>query len=381
MTENQTPAREITVLDIFKIINKKIKIIALITLVALILGAAGGAALAIISNATYGTQAEFYIYSEGANSYILSLLRSDSFAERLLLDENGLPSDKKGTEAYQKALAAKEATDKIIEEIEELEKQIKLYPTELSNLQRESNDTQAKYTEVYNHLVLYKNALKDTVFDTDAHNATIAQLEKDLAAANTAKNAAKSAYDAKLIESQKADTKLLELQEELTKLNSSKRAAFDIALSDFRKNKDNIAKIQTIKKSVTFNYENTSKDDKLIESQSHLYVNIAVKFDQQLAQELLDSISQKLPSFVEESVIAEGEERETECVFMSVFGSVESVDYKSPIVTSVKFGGIAAVAAFVLSCFVVLVIDIVKGSAKPKEQKQDEQSALEEAKD
>ena len=78
--------------------KNKIKLIAIITLAALVLGAAGGAALAIISNATYGTQAEFYIYSESANGYILSLLRSDSFAERLLLDENGLPSNKKGSQ-------------------------------------------------------------------------------------------------------------------------------------------------------------------------------------------------------------------------------------------------------------------------------------------
>ena len=117
MVENQMPQNEITILDLFKIVLKKIKLIAWITLIALLLGAATGAALAIISNATYGTQAEFYIYSEESNSYILSLLRSDSFAERLLLDENGLPADKQGTNMYNEALALKTALDAKRDEI------------------------------------------------------------------------------------------------------------------------------------------------------------------------------------------------------------------------------------------------------------------------
>lgn len=385
MVENQIPSKDLTILDIFSIIRKKIKLVAWIALISLILGAAGGTAWAFISNATYGTEAEFYIYSEGANSYILSLLRSDSFAERLLLDENGLPADKKGTEAYTKALAAKADVDAKLKEIEALEKKILLYPTELSNLQRMSNDAQSKYTEVYNHLVLYKNALADTVFDKDAHNKTIARLETELSAANTAKVDAKKAYEDKLLESQLAETNLLDLQNALNELNAAKKAAYDVALKDFRSNEDNIKKIKTIKNSVTFEYaKSTTKDTTLEESQSHLYVNIAVKFDKQLAQELLDSISKKLSPFVEESVIAEAEERETECVFLSVFGSVETVDYKNPALQAALFAAIAAVVAVTVTCICIVIAHVVSSNSPvaekdlPEVEAADDHPALEE---
>ena len=387
MVENQTPTREVTVLDIFKILKNKIKLIAIITLAALVLGAAGGAALAIISNATYGTQAEFYIYSESANGYILSLLRSDSFAERLLLDENGLPSNKKGSQTYNDALAAKEAVDLKLEEIELKEKEIKEFPAIIAQEQRKYNDAQAVYDDLNKRLETYMSVQ----FENLANDAEIAKLEKALDGIDNedkskgeidvliARNNAKNAYNAVLDASQIAEIELLSLQDELSKLNATKKSIYDIALTDFRKDKENLDKIQTIKKSVTYNYE-AVKDEKILESQAHLYVNIAVKFDKQLAEELLNSISKSLCGFVEESVIAEGEERETECVFLSVFGSVDTVDYKNPLVEAVKFGAIAAIGAIIITSIVIIMTDILS-TPKAKEEGQDEQPALEEAND
>lgn len=373
MVENQNPPREITALDIFKMIKSKIKILALIALIALILGTAGGAAWTIISNATYGSEAEFYIYSENSNSYILSLLRSDSFAERLLLDENGLPSNKKGTEEYNKALAAKEAVEQKLKEIDDLEKKIKLFPTEISNLQRAYSDLQNQYETLNKRLENYMGVQIESIANAEA----IVTLEKEIVETGKQKNDAKKAYEDKLLESQNADQLLLNLQEELVELTDERKTAFDVALSDFRKNEENISTIKDIKKSVTFNYQTGEKDNKIDESQSHLYVNIAVKFDKQLAQKLLDSISDKLPSFVEESVIAEGDERETECVFLSVFGSVGSVNYKNPVIEAAKFGAIAMVGAFVVGCCIVVVVDMIKNSAASKAK--EEQAALEES--
>ena len=79
--------REVTVVDVFFAIKKRIKLIAFVTLLAIILGAAGGVALTLLSNANYGTTAEFRIKSAENNELILSLLKSDRFAEKLLLDK------------------------------------------------------------------------------------------------------------------------------------------------------------------------------------------------------------------------------------------------------------------------------------------------------
>ena len=122
----------------------------------------------------------------------------------------------------------------------------------------------------------------------------------------------------------------------------------------------------------------TEKDGKINESSARLVVSIAVRFDKELAQDLLDRIAKNLPSFVEESVIAEGEERETECKYLSVFGSVDTVDYKNPIIEAVKFGGIAAAAIFVVTCFVVIIVDILKSAGVAKVAAPAEQMAIEE---
>ena len=365
MVENQIPAKDLTILDIFSIIRKKVKLIAWVALIALILGAAGGTAWAFISNATYGTQAEFYIYSEGANGYILSLLNSDSFAERLLLDENGLPADKKDTEAYKTALAAKAAVDAQLDKINEFEKKLAILPIEVNKLKTAASDADTRYKDAENLLVTYMGSYGLT----EANTAKVTELQTNLDKAKEARDAAKTAYEEKNNEFLTAEVELVDLQEELDKLGAAKKAAYDVALAEFRSNEDNLKKINAIKKYITFEYaKSTSKDTTLEQSQSHLYVNIAVPFDKELAQELLDNVSTKLAPFVEESVIADAEERETECKVLSVFGSVDSVDYKNPLTQAALFAGIAAIAAATITSVIVVFAYIVKANEPAKEE-------------
>ena len=77
---------ELDLMDLLKILISKIKIIVCVALIAAIVGGAIGAAITFLSKRDFGTQVEFYISSEERNSYILSLISSDSFSEKLLLD-------------------------------------------------------------------------------------------------------------------------------------------------------------------------------------------------------------------------------------------------------------------------------------------------------
>ena len=382
MVENQMSRGEITWVDILKMLAKKAKLIAWITLLALVLGAAAGVGVAMISNATYGTQVEFYISSEERNSYILSLISSDSFSEKLLLDENGLPESDKGSNAYNEALAAKEAVDAKREEMEDLEDKIKFYPTEKDKAQREYNTAKAVYDDLKKSWETYMNVQFDG-FLTEQDFEDIADLKKELAVAKAAQDKASEALKSLQDEMQDSDRKRLELQDEMKELVGEKKKAYDIALAEFRSNPDNIEKTKNIKKYVTYYIEKTEKDNKINESSAQLQVSIAVKFDKEFAQELLDKIALNLPSFVEESVIAEGDERETQCEYLSVFGSVDVVDYKNPIVEAAKFGGIAAAATVLVGCLAVIVTEMFKVTdaarlAAPAEQlaidKADEES-------
>lgn len=365
MVENQTTQKEFTVLDLFKMILKKTKLIAWITLLALVLGAAGGVAMALISNATYGARADFYVYSAESNSYILSLLRSDSFAERLLLDENGLPEDKKGTKAYEAAKEAKDALDAKLEEIKQLEQDVKLYPAKVAKAQRKLSDAKTNYDTWYNQWNTYMSVqdsklLADLV-DVETAQETIEKLEKALDDSKKEYAEATAAYDEIANKSLAADEKLLISKNELPELRDAKNDAYNKALSEFRNDSQNIETMQSIRKAITFEYVNSDKE-KATESKAQLYVHISVKFDREFAQELLSKITEILPDFVEESVVAEGDARETECVFLSVFGTVDSVDYKNPIKQAIMFGVVAAIAAMVVACFVIIVGNMLKAS-------------------
>jgi len=354
--------------DIFKILIKKSKLIAWVTLMALILGAAAGAVLAIISNATYGSKVEFYISSEEANNYILSLLRSDSFAERLWLDENGLPENKKGTTPYNDAVQAKTNLELKIQEIEELEQSIKLAPARIAQAQRAYNDAQTNYTTLYNQWNTYMTVY---IGDEKTYADEIVRLGKliDGIAGNELNSetpdakivweTAKAVYNAELDKNQANEEALLIAQEELADLSDAKTRAYDKVLADFRNDEETIKKIQDTKKAVTYEYEETDAE-KPNESKSHLYVSIAVKFDKEFAQTLLNRISKTLSSFVEESVIAKGEEQDTDCVLLSVIGAIDTVDYKNPLKESLKFGAIAMAIALVIICFGVIIADVLR---------------------
>ena len=352
MDEKNNQTREVSVLDVFKSLKKKIKLVALITVIALILGAAGGAALTIISNATYGTEAQFYIYSEESNSYILSLLRSDRFAETLLLDENGLPAADKDTDLYKEVLALQDAVGKKEDDILLKQEELNTYPDKLSAALKASQDAQSRYNEAFEQLALYQDPTKET-----ANAEKVKELDEKLKAAEGTRNTAETEYTTLLAESQEKKREIEKLHKELNDAKDAENKKRDEALAGFRADKNNLLEIEKIKKSVTFNYASNT-NDKESESKALLKVNIAVKFDKAFAEKLLTGINKNLPSFVEDSVTAKDGERETECVFISVFGSAESVNYKNPVVNAVKYALIAAVGAFALSSFCVVIADI-----------------------
>ncbi len=384
MNESSNSTREITLLDIFKILKKRIKIIVCIALVALILGGAAGAGLAVLNNANYGTQMRFYITSSDENNYILSLLQSDGFAESLLLDKKGLPSDKQGSTEYQNVLTLKEAADKLEAQKEEKELLLEKYPNKITAAQRKYQEAQTQYDTLYDRFTLYTTAPSD--FTEDIEN-----LRDAMEIAANARNEAKSAYDALLDENQKIQEEIDDLTLAIKKAKEDVKAATDIVLADFRANDNNLDQVAKVKKSITYQYVPESNKAEIDTSQSLLYVRISVPFDQAFAERMLDELTLKLPSYVEDSVIPEKDEKKPECTFISIDGRVGSVDYKNPLTEAIKFGAILLIASAVLMSALFVFIEIfIKIPAKIEEaeaakalnandvDKADEAEALEE---
>ena len=152
--------QEITLLDMANSLVKKWKLIVWVTLAALVLGAVVGLAMALIGNRNYGTRVEFFISSDKSNSYILSMVKSDSYAEALLMDENGLPGDFKGTQEYKDAKALLDREEELEDLIKEKEDELDPFDFKLSKLSRESTEVQAAYNEAVALLEMYKKIHK-----------------------------------------------------------------------------------------------------------------------------------------------------------------------------------------------------------------------------
>ena len=89
MEENNT--KEISLIDLIKLFQKKFKALVLIALIAAIIGGAAGVFLNI-TGATYSADLEIYMTPADGSDRLLYDLRSGRFAEQLLLEENGLPA-------------------------------------------------------------------------------------------------------------------------------------------------------------------------------------------------------------------------------------------------------------------------------------------------
>ena len=366
MNENNK-SQEISFFDLCKALFKKGKIIIAVTLALLIVCGAGGALLAFVANRNYGTRAEFYIYSDKANNYILSLIQSDSFAEALLLDENGLPAEDKDTEEYAKALDAKKAIEDKELDLEELEEQLEEYPLELTKLQKKLSEAQAKYDDVYKLLNMYKQTdmeFMDAAAKA-AHAVQIATFEASLTEARAAKEEAQNKYNEKYDESKSLERTIADAKKEIVKLEKEADEAAAGILAAFRKRGDNEGKIEKIKESVTYEYADGENNI----SQALLYVNIAVEKDEEFAQFLLEQISARLVDFVEEET---PEAHAASCEYISTFSAVDKIEEKNMIAEAVKLAIVGAAAGFVgTSCIVLLAYAFadVKKKAEEKEEK------------
>ena len=158
--QNQTYYQqdETTFADVIKMFRGKMKILICVVLIAAALGAAAGAAVSFFS-VSYEGSVEFYISPTDNSNRLVQFLNSDSFAEKLLLDEYGLPLDAdKSSQDYLDAKAAIIAADEAREIRQELVKEHDKHYYKVSVITNEYNKLEKEYNKIFNELSIYKNA-------------------------------------------------------------------------------------------------------------------------------------------------------------------------------------------------------------------------------
>ena len=369
MDAKQNHSREITIVDIFFAIKKKIKLIAFVTLIAMILGAAGGVALTLLSNANYGTTAEFRIKSEENNDYILSLLNSDRFAEKMLLDK--LKNDKKfikslSDEEFEEFEAYFDAYNAIWnqrKEIKTTREGIRAIALELAQKQKAYDDAKAVVTEKEKLLEIY---VSEEVGVIDA--AKKAQYEDELAAAIADRDDKKEKYDAIYKINQELTYKISDLKYDFNEMlkdfeqgiffneETGEYESFTF-LTNLRNNAEYASTIAAYKGAMVFEF--FDPDSEKVDSSALLLLNIRGPYDQELAEEIIAAVPTAVPEFVEFHISVPDNENATSCMYISVFDDASSIEYESPVIGGAKIAIIVAIVVFAFMCFGVAFVGLV----------------------
>lgn len=359
MYENDT-TQEINLLDMVSAVLKKWRLLICVTLAALVAGGVFGFVMAVFSNNAYGTKAEFFVSSDASNGYILSLMKSDTYAEWLLMDENNLPEEYKGTEIYEEA---KQVQDRIfdLEEnlIDEAEDALFHYEYELSQLSKKVSDAQSEYSEVLALLEMYKKADGEALKQGDAdatknHFEILQQYEEEFEIKKAVKEEAKAAYNAKLAEQQADKNKLNMLNEELSNLKQKRTKLFEKIHVKYVANPDNAEKIEKLKEYITCGFTEETADVEKLASKAVIYISIAVPYNEEYAEDILKRVAEKTEDFVEIN------ESSAECEYLNSFTTTERIEVYPYLTTPIKYGIVAAIAALAVTCVIIAVMPVFK---------------------
>ena len=379
---------------------RKLKLIICITLAVTIVTAAVSGVF-IFSDISYGGSVSFYLTKADKSYKLLPSLTSQTFAERLLLDEYGLPAeyatDPQYKDAYNEAKQAVIAFNEVREEIKEVSKNyyrvsVSLttpkdpYTGEtissLAEIQAKYEELQQDYIGLYDLVSIYK-AVNSEEIVTEEHKIQVQFLEKELEKARIARDAyKKSAYEPAMLEKIEWDARYSTISNKLTDTRENAETLVSDLLEDWRKNYAIKEKVSKIASSLSFSYDIPGDDSSIIDKEtvttpnkeedkeySFLKVYVSVAGDEELAAFIIQRLKEILPEYTEKNIEKFGGGYAPQCVLMSPFSQVSELDMTEAVTSTV----LAAVIAFVLTAAVVCLA--ILGKEWSKRMKAEEEAA------
>jgi len=376
MDQNKIEATkpEITFVDILKMFRGKLKLLICVTLIFAVLGAGAGVFASYLTT-PYGAEITFYLLPGESSQALLPILKSDAFAEKLLLDENGLPPRAEcDPTQYDEALKAVEAENAARAERLRLYREVSAYPYSLAIIQGEYDKLNSERVRINDLLKMYKSA-QDAIASQPDHLEKIAEYEQELAQAEAAwKKYKTEVYDPAIAKSVALEEEYFLARRALTDVRKAADIAVERVVSVWREKKEVQELVATIQKSVTYEYIKIIDDDKAeetVENQntSFLVISVAVPRDEETAQEIVDMIKARTPLFVEKEVERLTGAAEAQCTLTSTF--VEATEKSElSLIKGVVFGGaIGAILSFALVCAFIIAKNFIPTDLFPKKEK------------
>ncbi|MBQ8283746.1 MAG: hypothetical protein IJX75_01500 [Clostridia bacterium] len=389
MEETVKTEEGISLIDLVKLLLSKIKLLIVLTLVGAIIGGAFGF-ITTYGQDYYGTLVRFYInpkrsesVTENTSQYgvygaygkhvmdnMTKLLSSESFAERLLVEENGLPKEGINSAIDEKrvvALAAinvvdgvrseKEAWEEAIldiaEQIKDLNEDITEAKKDESFFEKRLSEAQNEYasfiTAIGNADSAEAKALQKAVADAKAKRDIAAdtrtQLEEEL---NTQKEYLETANET-----------LETIQENLAEKMEIANEAIEATLVEWRKTPSYEKGITAIQSAVRYSYleEGEELENANDLARSFIRVNISVLQNQEFAEKLLNLIIETVPEFVKENMAVPSGYEGTNCEPSTRIHKIKLLNPNYSMSQTVKYAALMAVLTLIIACVAVILID------------------------
>lgn len=384
--------------DIFKVLWKHIKLLLIIFLIGAMLGSAFGF-LTSFKVKEYGTRIEFYVnpkkdkdstansesqygiygaYSTHVMDNIIKLLGSESFAEQLMTDEEGLPPEGISDKLDGLRTVAKDAlaeVDVASDEVETAKELVLDYNKKISKL----NDELTLLSKQLSLLSSEESkALSVYLSYVEAGSSNIASAEQTWKTAKTAREAQQALVTAKEAEVKEEKDALKEQNEAVStaeevfeeKIEIANKAV-QAALAEWRITDKNYEKNLTkFKAAVSFSYFDEDAEDVSSLARSFIYVDVKVSNDEAFAKEVCNRIKTKIPTYVEANMTVPSGYDGTNCKKITRIDEAVLLNPNFTLTRTVNLGIVLAFLAVIVGSVVVFIAD--KSKQRRESQKQDE---------
>ncbi|MBQ7923870.1 MAG: hypothetical protein IJ329_01035 [Clostridia bacterium] len=364
MEETTQKQNEISIMDIIRLLLSKIKWLILV----LVIGAGLGAGFGVIRTHNveyYGTELKFYInpsknegssvnsdsqygvygaYGKNVLNNMVELLESEAFAERLLLDENGLPTEERLTAIDNEELNQLVATANVA--VGEYNAKYTTMEESLTSLNLANELVDTKTTQLDK---LWSAArLENSSLPVTPETGVSVEIDNAISALNEAtvnQIHAQQVYD--------------NLYKEVKTLSKKADQAKEPALAKWRAlDSTYTTELTRIVSAVSYSYYDETMDvdaDDL--ARSFIYVNISVLNDLEYAQALRLLLIEAVPEYIVEKMPIPSGYDGTNCIRISRTDEVHRTNSGVVTKTAVKYGLILGAAALVVACIIIIVID------------------------
>ncbi len=376
---NKAPESIITITDLFKIFKSKLKFLIVIALLA---GIVGGAinVLSTYNKAIYTSTVSFYSTPSDPSNTLLYNMQSETFAERLLLDENGLPAKEEcaNVKDYEAAVLLIKQYNELLEQKKSIYREYIEYDSSI--IQHEYDVLNEKYQNLVSRLEIYKTPQTDNIVNDD-HLAMVKKLEEQVEIAyeerqeyyDTVYEPYTSTVIKKYDELQKVDRQIDLVYKDML-------IAREKVVAPWRENPEIKDLVRDISKSVSYEYtlleepkteeeilnpslsEPTVGEDGEVEEtrdKAYFTVRIAVANDKALAELIVEKVLLRTPGYIEQYITHRNKTVGAECIVMSPYSVVESSENLS-IVNVAKNAAMFAIVAAVALYAIFVVVYVLK---------------------